>query len=250
MGIHTLDFYLQSMAESCSKRYFLQEFRKYELYKFRHWNPSAFLPQALESSPAFLIHPMSEFSKREASQPDHLQSRLPGLIGIGWTCSASCLSPTWESICWTEYMRIISQTHSVTPANCPSISTNDALWSVGMTLEEPETGSEILGHIVLPDTNRAHLLFLSFCYSPDSMRVSLGLRPKVILQSFNLNSHRLSFDIIMWSALIWGCHQDEFITMTEPLLNKERTDFECGEWCRMERSWKDTRNNTSSVGKF
>lgn len=123
MGIHTLDFYLQSMAESCSKRYFLQEIRKYDLYKFQHWNPPAFLPQALESSPAFLIHPMSEFPKREASQPDHLQSRLPGFIGTGWTCSASGLSPTWDSICWTEYMRIISQTYSVTPARNPSLST-------------------------------------------------------------------------------------------------------------------------------
>ena len=81
-------------------------------------------------------------------------------------------------------------------------------------------GNEVLVRTGLPELNAADLPLIPSCHSPDSIRVSLGLCPKIVLQSFNLHSHHINFDIIMWFILIWGCHQDELITMSKPLLSK------------------------------
>lgn len=71
-----------------------------------------------------------------------------------------------------------------------------------MTLKELETGSNVLLHTVLPDMNATDLPLIPFRHSPDSVTVPLGLCPKIVLQSFNLHSQHINFDIIMWFALI------------------------------------------------
>lgn len=45
--------------------------------------------------------------------------------------------------------------------------------------------------------NVAQLPLIPSCYAPDKVRVSLGLCPKIVLQSLNLQSHHINFDIVM-----------------------------------------------------